>query len=654
MGKDQLAKVLATSLERAKKQGYSGPYYRGGAPMTEGKIAHISRDYETAMGHAKRAQQEKPMEIMLRLGAGTFDTRKPVDAQTYARIVTAVKDFSPKLADDMVDMLAEGKNVKWFQEFAKHNPSMMVSDNGGFIRSILHQTGQDVQILRKAGFHFLDDGVDIRSLTGHGMRYPNAKFDPKKIDSKDMMAGFAGAAAVGAGVAANPGKAQASEDANDNGSQLDWLDKLGLLAQYVNPVTVGKTLYSVANDWQNQQQTEEQARRAALAAQLRRGMTGDGTPIAVGADDPNVLEAIGALPESGPGMYYEPDPNGGYEVMGQRFARMEEGLSDPSAPIFDLAGEFTGIYPLARGTVNAIEGAQEGDAWKTTAGAGEAGLGFLLGKLALANGGMKTALVGLPVAAGVQGAGEGGMAARDFGAGVRDQSWQALKEGGKMAALYALPAAAAKIPAKYTAGALGAGLGGAVAYDTVNAQESGEEPVAPPPEVNSAADMPHVGAEPAVPEEKKSIAKALQNAFADVNNDVADWIEDNPWQAAGGAAAATGAALYYGLRPEKWEIAEPRPGSSKLFDMPHGLPLDDVRRAYLHDAYKGKAIEGRQYRTRKAGILRRGIGAAVSSIPRDRRQSMAGCWRCCGGNRGCFVLWFAAGEVGNRGAQARI
>lgn len=50
-----------------------------------------------------------------------------------------------------------------------------------------------IRLFRDAGYDAIDAGRDVRKISGKGIRSNDARFDPSKASSEDIMAGVAGA-----------------------------------------------------------------------------------------------------------------------------------------------------------------------------------------------------------------------------------------------------------------------------------------------------------------------------------------------------------------------------------------------------------------------------------------------------------------------------
>jgi hypothetical protein len=188
---------------RATALGYSSDkFFRGEA---SGRLpesyegAFFSRDPEYAGGFAKRGGQEAPREFRLNL-TNAFRDYEPVNAATYARIIEAVKAENPKLAQEMVTAITDNpaKGVDWFAGFAKARPDQPVAESGAHIRQMLDvgTNGSAKDVFKRAGYDALDYGRDVEKISGDGIRLANAKFDPAKASSRNIMAGVTGATAL--------------------------------------------------------------------------------------------------------------------------------------------------------------------------------------------------------------------------------------------------------------------------------------------------------------------------------------------------------------------------------------------------------------------------------------------------------------------------
>jgi hypothetical protein len=186
----------ASRMARARELGYSEtPLYRGEAtgslPSEYPSGAHYSRDRSYASGFAEKGGQAAPREFRLDL-RNAFNDKADLSAQQYSQLVAAADS---KLAVNLVKMVAPGKNVEWFHEFARRNPAFRVTDGGSaMVRHAIEKNAQDpVGVFVNAGFNALDSGRDVRTLTALGQRLEDAAFDPAKADWKDIMAAAAAA-----------------------------------------------------------------------------------------------------------------------------------------------------------------------------------------------------------------------------------------------------------------------------------------------------------------------------------------------------------------------------------------------------------------------------------------------------------------------------
>jgi hypothetical protein len=171
----------ASRTSRARQLGYADePFYRGerGQPMEYPSSGHWSRDREYATGFARRGGNKEPREFRLNLEK-TFKDYEDLTASQFSRLVNATDE---NLAKGLVDMIAPGKSVEWFTEFARRNPEFKVTQ--GASAQIRHIT--------PAGFDALDSGRDVRKLTGEGIRLKDAAFDPAKADDRNILATMMG------------------------------------------------------------------------------------------------------------------------------------------------------------------------------------------------------------------------------------------------------------------------------------------------------------------------------------------------------------------------------------------------------------------------------------------------------------------------------
>jgi hypothetical protein len=200
----RLAMEPKAQAARQAAMGYDPtPFYRGeasGRLPTSYETAFFSRDPDTAAGFAQRGGHGAPREFRLDLSKAFLDYA-PVNARAYGNIVNAVAQDNPKMASQMVDAIAPGKSLEWFNEFAKRHPETTVSESGGHVRQMLDfgtkNSAED--IFRRAGYNAVDYGRDVRNLDGHGIRLSTATFDPSQAASRNITAGMG---AIGAGVGA--------------------------------------------------------------------------------------------------------------------------------------------------------------------------------------------------------------------------------------------------------------------------------------------------------------------------------------------------------------------------------------------------------------------------------------------------------------------
>jgi hypothetical protein len=195
-GLSKLSMDEASRMARAKQLGYSeSPFFRGEAtgnlPSEYPNGAHYSRDQSYAAGFAQAGRKAEPREFRLNL-RNIFNDKADLSAQQYSRLVAAA---DPTLAGNLVEMIAPGKGVDWFHEFARRNPDFAVTRGGSaMVRHAIEKNAQDpMGVFRNAGFNALDSGRDVRTLTGFGQRLKDAAFDPAKADWQDITAAAAAA-----------------------------------------------------------------------------------------------------------------------------------------------------------------------------------------------------------------------------------------------------------------------------------------------------------------------------------------------------------------------------------------------------------------------------------------------------------------------------
>jgi hypothetical protein len=198
-GVDDLPMDDASRLARAKRMGYADePFYRGEATGTAPQqyaYGDFSRDAEYAKGFAQKGGAVEPREFRLNL-KNAFDLNQPITAGSYGKIVAAAAERDPKLAADLAESIAPGKGVDWVVGFGKARPDFVVVEKGGapvVYQSLDRGSSDVVGLLRAAGYDAIDSGRDVRKLAGDGIRLKDARFDPSKASSKNIMAGVAGA-----------------------------------------------------------------------------------------------------------------------------------------------------------------------------------------------------------------------------------------------------------------------------------------------------------------------------------------------------------------------------------------------------------------------------------------------------------------------------
>lgn len=189
----------ALRMERAKQMGYADqPFYRGeasGNVPNQYDTAFFSRDPQYAQGFAEKGGQDAAREFRLNL-TNTFSDGGALTAGKYGRLVEAAMKSDPALAKELAESIAPGKGVEWLVGFSKANPDFVVVEPGAaaFVRQAIETNSSDpVGLFRSAGFDAIDSGRDVRKLTGEGIRLKDARFDPSKASSHDIMAGIAGA-----------------------------------------------------------------------------------------------------------------------------------------------------------------------------------------------------------------------------------------------------------------------------------------------------------------------------------------------------------------------------------------------------------------------------------------------------------------------------
>ena len=188
----------ASRMARAREMGYADDaFYRGeasGKAPTEYGFGHFSRDQEYAEGFAKRGGADAPREFRLNLG-NAFVDYQPVTSSQYAKILDAVAADNPKLANNMLGQLTD-KGMDWFKGYVERYPDRPVVESGALVRAGLGSHDDALRYIKAAGFGSIDSGRDVVKLTGDGIRLKDAKFDPKKAASKNILAANRGAVPV--------------------------------------------------------------------------------------------------------------------------------------------------------------------------------------------------------------------------------------------------------------------------------------------------------------------------------------------------------------------------------------------------------------------------------------------------------------------------
>jgi hypothetical protein len=192
----------ASRMQRARELGYSDePFYRGEAtgrkPSRFPGGGDFSRDYDTSAGFARRGGSDAPMEYRLNL-TRSFSLGQPVTAETYARLIDQLRRTDPKLASDMVGMIAPGRGADWFMDYARRNPNVTAAENGALVHAMIERGSRDpVGTFVRAGFDAIDSGRDVRKLAGEGIRHKDAAFDPSKAHLPDIFASLLAALGLG-------------------------------------------------------------------------------------------------------------------------------------------------------------------------------------------------------------------------------------------------------------------------------------------------------------------------------------------------------------------------------------------------------------------------------------------------------------------------
>jgi hypothetical protein len=109
-----------------------------------------------------------------------------------------MNEKNPRIATDMVDMIAPGKSVEWLSGYARQFPDQPAAANGAHLFQMLKaHSGDPAVVLKRAGFDAIDTGAgDVRKLTGQGIRSKDAVFDPARAQDGNIFLGIGGAAAA--------------------------------------------------------------------------------------------------------------------------------------------------------------------------------------------------------------------------------------------------------------------------------------------------------------------------------------------------------------------------------------------------------------------------------------------------------------------------
>jgi hypothetical protein len=201
----------ASRMGRAVKLGYlDEPFYRGErsgeTPTAFGPNTFFSRNRQYADGFAQVGGKEAADEYRLAI-KDPFRFYEPVTAHSYGRLVRQVYKENLERAATMVDMIAPGKSIAWFEQFVRKNPNEIVASKGGDVYQLVKGDRREAfETFKKAGFDALDTGRDVIKFTSHGIRSKNAAFDPKRARSKNIMAGGLPPLAAGAVLAQDRGE----------------------------------------------------------------------------------------------------------------------------------------------------------------------------------------------------------------------------------------------------------------------------------------------------------------------------------------------------------------------------------------------------------------------------------------------------------------
>jgi hypothetical protein len=205
-GRTSLPMDTESREARARQLGYSDERFwrgemRGGTPMEYSYGPHFSRDREVAAGFAARSGQQ-PREFRLRLGNALRDY-EDFTAEQYGRIIRSALDTGDrKLAEDLAQTIAPGRDIDWVLRFARDQPDAIVARPAAHVRLIVQASKNPDRVFLGAGFDALDSGRDVRMLTERGIRLKGAAFDPSKAESQNLLASLTGV--LGAGALSGP------------------------------------------------------------------------------------------------------------------------------------------------------------------------------------------------------------------------------------------------------------------------------------------------------------------------------------------------------------------------------------------------------------------------------------------------------------------
>lgn len=186
-------------MARSDKMNMTPGFWRGErtgqAPSEYPGGAHFSRDKDYADGFARIGGLPEARGFHLNL-RNAYKDYEPLTAAAYSRLVDAVAAQNPKLAADMVEQLAPGRDAKWLAAYARQLPGKLVTDpaNTAFIRrAIEKQVSDPIKVFRAAGYDALDSGRDVLKFKGTGIRHKDAAFDPAQWKNRNIFATIAGA-----------------------------------------------------------------------------------------------------------------------------------------------------------------------------------------------------------------------------------------------------------------------------------------------------------------------------------------------------------------------------------------------------------------------------------------------------------------------------